>query len=76
MIATESNRLLLAVPDACAALGGIGRTTLWELVSRGELTRVNVGRRSFVTMKSIAAYVDRLTEAQSGPAAQGDKAAS
>ncbi|WP_111512245.1 helix-turn-helix domain-containing protein [Mycobacterium kyogaense] len=65
MSIAENDRLLFAVPEACASLGGISRTTLWELVSRGELTRVNVGRRTFVTAKSLAAYVDRLTEAAS-----------
>jgi hypothetical protein len=65
MSTTPTDRLLVPVPEACAALGGISRTTLWELVNRGEVIRVRVGRRSFVTAKSIAAYVDRLTEAAS-----------
>ena len=56
-------RLLLPYDDARITLGGIGRTTLWELVERGELVRVNIGRRGFITAKSIAAYVDRLAEA-------------
>lgn len=59
---SETTRLLLPYDDARVALGGIGRTTLWELVNRGELVRVNVGRRGFITAKSIAAYVDRLSE--------------
>jgi excisionase family DNA binding protein len=42
-------------------LGGIGRTTVYELIKRGELTQVHVGRRSFLTSKSLAAYVDRLS---------------
>lgn len=57
----EPTRLLLPYDDARVTLGGIGRTTLWELVNRGELVRVNVGRRGFITAKSIAAYVDRLS---------------
>ncbi len=57
----EPTRLLLPYDEARTALGGIGRTTLWELVNRGEITRVNVGRRGFITAKSIAAYVDRLS---------------
>ena len=57
---TEQDRLLLPYDDARIALGGIGRTTLWELVGRGELVRVNIGRRGFITAKSVAAYVDRL----------------
>jgi hypothetical protein len=61
----EPNRLLLPYDEARSALGGIGRTTLWELVNRGEITRVNVGRRGFITAKSIAAYVDRLSASAS-----------
>jgi excisionase family DNA binding protein len=44
-------------------LGGVGRTTLYELIKRGELTQVHVGRRGFITAESLAAYVDRLKEA-------------
>jgi excisionase family DNA binding protein len=44
-------------------LGGIGRTTVYELIKRGELTQVHVGRRGFITSESLAAYVDRLTAA-------------
>ena len=46
-------------------LGGVGRTTVYELIKRGELTQVHVGRRSFLTSKSLEAYVDRLSEAAS-----------
>jgi excisionase family DNA binding protein len=46
-------------------LGGVGRTTVYELIKRGELTQVHVGRRSFLTAKSLAAYVDRLSDAAS-----------
>jgi hypothetical protein len=59
----EPDRLIVPYDEARSILGGISRTTLWELVNRGEVTRVNVGRRGFITAKSIAAYVDRLTEA-------------
>ena len=46
-------------------LGGIGRTTTYELIDRGELVRVNIGRRAFITATSLAAYVDRLSAAAS-----------
>lgn len=36
---------------------------MWELVKRGEVVRVNIGTRGFITAKSIADYVDRLTAA-------------
>lgn len=60
---SQPDRLLVPYDDARPLLGGIGRTLLWELVSRGELTKVNIGRRAFITAKSIAAYVDRLEAA-------------
>jgi excisionase family DNA binding protein len=44
-------------------LGGLGRTTVYELIKRGELTQVHVGRRSFITAKSLEGYVNRLQEA-------------
>lgn len=62
---SDADRLLIPYDDTRERLGGIGRTTLYELIERGELTRVNIGRRGFITAKSLAAYVDRLSEAAS-----------
>ena len=64
-MASESDRLLVPYDEARRKLGDIGRTTMYELFERGELVRVNIGRRGFVTAKSLAAYVDRLSEAAS-----------
>jgi predicted DNA-binding transcriptional regulator AlpA len=61
----QMERLLLPIPDACAAIG-IGRTTLYELVDDKQIVRVHIGRRSFITAESLAAYVDRITEAAHG----------
>ena len=60
---SDTDRLLMPYDEAMAALGGIGRTTLYELFERQELIRVNIGRRGFVTTESLVAYVDRLSEA-------------
>lgn len=60
-----SERLLVPVPDTCTQLGGVSRTTIYELVKQGELVKVNIGRRGFITAESLAAYVDRLSEAAS-----------
>ena len=60
-----ANRLVSIQEAREKWLGGVGRTTVYELIKRGELTQVHVGRRSFLTAKSLAAYVDRLTEAAS-----------
>jgi hypothetical protein len=60
---SETERLLVPYDEARRKLGDIGRTTMYELFDQGELVRVNIGRRGFVTAKSLAAYVDRLSEA-------------
>ena len=56
-------QLLTPIPDACAVLGKVSRTTVYELANRGELVKVNIGRRGFITTESLVAYVDRLSEA-------------
>lgn len=54
-------RALVPIPESQAYLGGIGLTTLYELIKNGDLVKVNIGRRGFVTFKSLQAYVDRLS---------------
>jgi hypothetical protein len=56
---------LVSILEAREILGGIGHTTLYDLIKRGELLKVNIGRRGFVTSESLAAYVDRLSEVAS-----------
>ncbi|MCV7274890.1 helix-turn-helix domain-containing protein [Mycolicibacter arupensis] len=60
----ESVRQLVPIENAQKELGGIGRTTLYRLVKEGHLTRANIGRRSFITGESLAAYVSSITEDQ------------
>jgi excisionase family DNA binding protein len=62
-MADTTPRLLVPIPTACEELGGVSRPTVYDLVNRGELTKVNIGRRGFITGESLAAYVDRLSEA-------------
>lgn len=57
------DRLLVPIPETCSRLGGISRTMMYELIDRGDLVKVKIGRRGFVTAESIAAYVGRLTQA-------------
>lgn len=61
-MATEEKRLL-SLLEARQSLGGIGHTTIYELINRGEIVNVHIGRRSFVTSKSLGEYVDRITAA-------------
>lgn len=50
---------LLDVPKTCASLG-IGRSTFYELVARGEVEVVHIGRRALVPVDSIDAYIEKL----------------
>lgn len=59
----SATRKLVPIPEARSALGDIGRSTLYELIDQGELVKVKLGRRAFVTAESLAAYVNRLTAA-------------
>ncbi|AKQ07806.1 excise protein [Mycobacterium phage Kinbote] len=64
MDTTQPDALLLSIPEARAMLGGIGRTTLYELIGRGDIKKVKIGARGFITRASIVAYVERLSSAQ------------
>lgn len=56
-------RAIMPIPESQTYLGGIGLTKLYELIKQGELVKVNIGRRGFITLKSLEAYVERQSEA-------------
>lgn len=49
---------LNTVQDAMARLG-VGRSTVYEMINRGDLDTVHIGRRVLVPSDSIAEYIDR-----------------
>jgi len=55
--------LLLRVEEA-AVLLGIGRTQTYELVMRGQIRSVKIGRRRLVLRAGVQEFVDRLLEGQ------------
>lgn len=63
-------RLLIPLqpgPDGVGhVLGGISRSTIYQLIAAGHLVRVKIGQRVFVTAASIAAYVETLSDTSSG----------
>lgn len=67
----EEPKLIPWWPDAGKALGGIGRTTTYQLIKSGELPSVTIGRRRFVAVQDLDAYV----EARRAAAGQGGQAA-
>ena len=57
---SPQTRRIYAVPEAQEQLGGIGRTTLYNLVKNGQLQIVKIGARTFVTHDSLENYVRAL----------------
>ena len=53
-------RLLHTIPDAAETLG-IGRSTLYNLISSGQITAVKIGRRTLVAQDELERYVRSLT---------------
>jgi excisionase family DNA binding protein len=55
---------LLLTPEDAAAVLGIGRVTVYELIRLRVLPSVKIGRCRRVAMKSLREYVDRLLAAE------------
>ena len=66
-MAERSHRLLLTVNEA-AALLGIKRTKLYELLAAGVLPSVRIGSARRIPASAVGSYVDSLlrSEADSG----------
>ncbi len=55
--------VILSVEDAQKALGGIGRSKLYDLIGRKHLDARKLGRRTFITTASIRALAEQLEAA-------------
>lgn len=53
--------LWLTYPEA-QKLAGLGRTTLWTLVSSGEVKAARVGRAIRISRRSLEAYMERASK--------------
>jgi excisionase family DNA binding protein len=60
--ATPADGRLLVTPEQAAQLLSIGRTSVYELISRGELQSVRIGRCRRVPVSSLVGYVRGLVE--------------
>jgi DNA-binding CsgD family transcriptional regulator len=49
----------------------VGETTVHRLIKEGELTRIRIGARAFVTVESVTAYLERQAAAERA-AAEGE----
>jgi excisionase family DNA binding protein len=54
--------LLLTIEDAAKALG-VGRSTIYELIGKGDLEVVHIGRSARVPVESVQSFVGRLRRA-------------
>jgi excisionase family DNA binding protein len=50
--------LLLDVVEAACRLG-VGRTTMYDLLKRGEIVPIRIGRRVLIPSASLDTWVDR-----------------
>jgi excisionase family DNA binding protein len=53
-----SDRLAYTINEAAAA-SGLGRTTIYELIKRGELPRAKVGARTLIRRQDLEAMLER-----------------
>ncbi|GHH16061.1 hypothetical protein GCM10008023_19640 [Sphingomonas glacialis] len=52
----------LSIPQAQAELGGISRANAYNLINRGDLELVKLGRKSLITGRSINRLKNKLLE--------------
>jgi hypothetical protein len=60
MMNLENLPPLVSIVEARRILGGISHAKAYNLISRGELTRVNIDRRAFVTTDSISKLLEKI----------------
>jgi hypothetical protein len=66
MDSSQPAPLAVPIPGTQNMLGGISRTSVYELVKSGQLQKIRIGKRSLITVSSIYALVDRLTAQEAG----------
>ena len=64
LVGAITNRKLYSITDAAQQLGGIGRTTIYELAKRGEIEFIKIGSRSFVSDESLNQYLMTLQKSR------------
>lgn len=48
---------LLSIPETCEALGGLGRSKVYDLIGRGELRSIVIGRRRMVPVEAVVEFI-------------------
>ena len=60
-----SEKIAYTINEAVAA-SGLGRTTIYELIKRGELPRVKVGGRTVIRRQDFEAMLERKVVGNDG----------
>jgi excisionase family DNA binding protein len=64
-IGTRIEPLSVDIPGACQ-LTGLGRSKLYELLAKGEIASVKIGKRRLILVAELRAWLQRLAHAQRG----------
>jgi hypothetical protein len=54
----QGDPLIVDLDAARGKLGGLGLSTIYELIAQGRLTKVKIGARTFVTMESVTRLIE------------------
>jgi excisionase family DNA binding protein len=68
---TTPGEKLLHAPEEAAGLLTIGRSQLFELIARGEIESVKIGRLRRIPHDALTAYIQRLRAGSGDAAAAG-----
>ena len=63
-VAGDCGRTLLLTVEEAASLLRLGRTSTYELVMRGQIQSVRIGRRRLVVREGLDRYVSELLASQ------------
>lgn len=58
---TKDGLSLLVTVEEASRLLGIGRTTMYDLIGRGEVKSVRLGKRRLISRKSLEQFVELLS---------------
>ena len=68
-----TDQSLLIDVDECAALMGLGRSKVYELILSGELRSLTVGRRRLIPRGEIVRFIREHMESVGKPSEMGAK---
>lgn len=65
-MSSQTEVLAYSIPDAGSALGGLGKTKVYELIAEGKLKARAIGGRTVVDAQSVRAFYESCPPAPIG----------